>query len=87
MTLHVDKIKNIIPALFRPGRMTPIYHTYIEWPDLNNICKYYYNEQLTIPQINVKIPTSQIIEDIKCYKSSNKSFTEFEIHLNKILNN
>jgi len=86
-TNNIDKIKNIIPALFRPGRMTPIYHTYMEWNDLNDICKYYYNEELTLCPVNIKIPTSQIIEDIKLYKLSNKSFTEFETHLSKILSN
>jgi len=82
-TNNLDKVKDIIPPLFRPGRLTPISHTYIEWKELNEICQYYYNEITTLEPVNILIPTSQIIEEITQFKLNNKTFLEFEMHLKK----
>jgi hypothetical protein len=84
-TNNLDKVKDIIPPLFRAGRLTPICHTFIEWNELIQICNYYYNEMLTLEPVNINIPTSQIIEDITQFKLSNKTFKEFEKHLDIIL--
>lgn len=47
---------------------------------------YYYNQCTTLSPVEIKIPTSQIIETIKFYKENNKSFKEFEDKLLSILN-
>ena len=76
MTNHYDKIKKECPALFRPGRLTPVYFGYIGRETLLDIIKYYFKNKLTIPASDLdslpsefhslpnefRIPTSEIIE-------------------------
>jgi len=80
-TNNLSSINNLIPALLRPGRLTPILIDYITWKILNEITQYYYNQTMTCEPFNIKIPTSQIIEDITIYIQQNKSFQEFQDHL------
>ena len=69
MTNHYDKIKKECPALFRPGRLTPVYFGYIGRETLLDIIQYYFKNKFTIPigdldslPSEFKIPTSEIIE-------------------------
>ena len=75
MTNHFDKIKKECPALFRPGRLTPVYFGYIGRETLVDIIQYYFKNN-SIPVCGLdslpsefhslpnefKIPTSEIIE-------------------------
>jgi SpoVK/Ycf46/Vps4 family AAA+-type ATPase len=68
MTNHYDKIKKECPALFRPGRLTPVYFGYIGQETLLDIIKYYFKKSdptktgLDALPSEFQIPTSEIIE-------------------------
>ena len=49
MTNHFEKIKKECPALFRPGRLTPVYFGYIGRETLVDIMQYYFKNKFTIP--------------------------------------
>lgn len=61
-TNNFEQIKGIIPPLFRPGRLTPIRFTYLDWESLVELCGYYFNSELNVTPFEVVIPTSQITE-------------------------
>ena len=62
-TNHFEEIKNMCPALFRPGRLTPIHFDYADGDTIQEISQYYYNKnvQIEIPE-KTNIPTSLLIE-------------------------
>jgi hypothetical protein len=74
---NFEDMQKELPALFRPGRLTPIYLSYIDQSVLNDIVKYYFptikSNRCTLPS-NHKIPTSQIIEFAKL---SNGNYSMF----------
>lgn len=86
-TNNFDKIKNLIPALFRPGRMTPIEFKYITWDCLDEITMHYYDKKISCSRscINIAVPTSLIIQEIESYSKSKKPFEEFEQHMIHLL--
>ena len=64
-TNNYEQIKNIIPALFRPGRLTPIKFTYLDWDSFDELCKYYFDRSVNATTVDpqpIHIPTSQITE-------------------------
>lgn len=91
-TNNFEQIKGIIPPLFRPGRLTPIKFTYLDWPSLVELCQYYFDEQPTMPQFEIGIPTSQITElAIKYVSMANAGvegdlFAEFQHELIELNN-
>jgi len=76
-TNNFEEIKEIIPPLFRPGRLTPIKFTYLDWSSLQELCFYYFNETLNIEPFEINIPTSQITELAIKYVSMSLSLNEF----------
>jgi hypothetical protein len=84
-TNNIDSIKNLCPALFRPGRLTPLFIDYISWDILNQICIDYYKQTIDHEPIEIKMSTAEIIETIKYYKTNNKSFEEFQKHMINVL--
>jgi len=88
MTNHFDKIKKECPALFRPGRLTPVYFGYIGRDTLLDIIRYYFKcadannteddlvarlpNELHSLPSELQIPTSEIIEQA-IYFSSRKN--------------
>jgi hypothetical protein len=81
-TNHFDKIKTSLPALFRPGRLTPLHFKYLNWNLLNELTLYYFNQTIMLtnyPEIN--LPTSQIIELALKYKSLENDFESFKNEL------
>ena len=88
-TNDFERIKDVLPALFRAGRMTPVPFNYLDWESLCELCKYYFDEipsdDLRSELKSVKIPTSQIIETAIKYTLTNCSFGQF-IHELVILN-
>jgi hypothetical protein len=85
-TNNFEEIKEIIPPLFRPGRLTPIKFTYLDWQSLQELCNYYFKEALNIEPFKINIPTSQITELAIKYVSMSQSLNDFLqelIQLNK----
>lgn len=86
-TNNYEQIKNIIPALFRPGRLTPIKFTYLDATSFCELCQYYFGAVPTAAQIPVIcIPTSQITElaikytsmaEAKCRNEPAVAFADF----------
>lgn len=64
-TNKYDEILNLCPALFRPGRLTPIHFDYVDNWLLNEMSKYYYNEEFIID------------DDIKKYNISPSLLVQF----------
>ncbi len=77
-TNNLESIQHLCPALFRPGRLTPLLIDHISWEILNQICMDYYGNTLNHEPIQINISTAEIIETIKYYKNNNKPFAEFQ---------
>lgn len=62
-TNDFDEIYKMCPALFRPGRMTPVFFGYANIETIQEISEFYFKKRLNIyiPEQH-HIPTSQIIE-------------------------
>ena len=62
-TNDFDNIKTMCPALFRPGRLTPIHFGYPTKQIVHDIVKYYFDKEIdiSIPDV-IDIPTSQLID-------------------------
>jgi hypothetical protein len=80
-TNHFNKIKASLPALFRAGRLTDIEFKYLNWATLNKLTMYYLKNEMTLPEFQITIATSQIVELAIKYKLTNKPFSEFENEL------
>lgn len=62
-TNDYEGIKAICPALFRPGRLTPVYFGYANKETLNQITQFYYKRDFLIDVPNeISTPTSEIIQ-------------------------
>ena len=75
-TNYYDDIKNTLPALFRPGRLSPLAFNYLTWDLLNELTEYYFDTQMNVDQFKITIPTSQIIELALRYKNNFEEFQE-----------
>lgn len=82
-TNHYDKIKKSLPALFRAGRMTAIEFKYLDWPTLNKLTQYYFEQSITTESFVICIATSEIIEIAIKIKLNKQSCTEFVCELQK----
>lgn len=67
-TNHFDKINSICPALFRPGRLTPVYFGYLNKKSFCSLYKHFYEEDFIgeLPE-EIKIPPSELIELAQTY--------------------
>jgi hypothetical protein len=64
-TNDYERIKDMCPALFRAGRLTPVFFDNLNWKCLNDLCQYYFGKTLTHEQSDsyrCSIPTSEIVE-------------------------
>lgn len=85
-TNNFDEINKLCPALFRPGRLTPVYFGNAIRETIQDISKFYFDQKLRINVPDVSnIPTSQIIELALECKFEN-SFDNFQFRLDKIFN-
>lgn len=82
-TNNFEKIKEILPALIRPGRLTPIEFNYMPWNVLNELCQYYFKDTIKCSEFKINIPTSQIVELVHKILTSNLSISDFENELKK----
>lgn len=88
-TNDYEGIKDLCPALFRNGRLSPIYFGYVDNNILNEMCLYFFQKELKT-DINVeekKLAPSYIIEIITEAKLINEdnSYEYFIDKINKIL--
>lgn len=90
-TNDYDGIKKLCPALFRPGRMTPIFFDVPSKSIMNDICNYYFGTDLDLELNNligakVNRPTSEIIEICLKANMSDKPYDYFKNKMLEILN-
>jgi hypothetical protein len=83
-TNHLSKMKKIMPALFRAGRLTAVEFPYLDWKSLNELTEYYLQNKMTIEPFVINIPTSEVVEMAVKYKLGNQPFTDFEAELLKL---
>lgn len=82
-TNHLDIMKEEFPALFRPGRLTPVEITYLNQESFNELLTYYYkdiNEPIVL-SVDHNIPTSQIMEIV----SMSPTYQQFKILFKQII--
>lgn len=86
-TNNLEYIKQLCPALIRPGRLTPIYCGYINWKNLQDMSRYYFGKELDIHEANINISTSEISEIAVnlALKDKEKGFELFQEYLKKKL--
>lgn len=84
-TNNYKYIKKTLPALTRPGRLTPIHIDYLDWNSLQDLSMFYFNELLTIPEQKITYPTAGIIDfALECKQLANP-VEEFEKRLKSVL--
>lgn len=84
-TNKFDKIKKLCPALFRPGRLEPVFFGYVEEETMQDISMFYFGEKIKfyVPK-NHKLPTSQVLNIALEFKKDKKTIKEFSAELNKL---
>jgi SpoVK/Ycf46/Vps4 family AAA+-type ATPase len=87
-TNNFEQINKICPALFRAGRLTPIYFGHAEYDILQEISTEYYKKRLNIPKNTIStICTSEIITFINQHQLDvDYDFQEFENFILKNIN-
>lgn len=90
-TNNYEEIKSTCGALFRPGRLTPVYFGYANKEILQQMSRFYFKQDLTIDIPNeINIPTSQIIEialEATSIYDISESFPYFSIKLEDLFKN
>lgn len=89
-TNKYERIKEICPALVRPGRLTPVYFGYFTVELFQEMIRYMFGKKFEVPNVtNIIIPQSQIMEliiaaksifnnDEEAFEYFCKSFTEIQ---------
>lgn len=80
-TNKYEEMSKLCPALFRAGRLTPCEFTNISWKSLQEMTMHYFKKELTIPQMEITISTSDIIENALIFSLYDDGFTMFESFL------
>lgn len=65
MTNKFEEMRKKCPALFRPGRLTPVYFGYFDMKILNNVSMHYFNKEIMYDcpnETELNIPPSQVME-------------------------
>jgi hypothetical protein len=83
-TNHLSKMKKIMPALFRAGRLTAVEFPYLDWQSLNELTEYYLQNRMAVEPFVITIPTSEIVEMAVKYKLGNGVFADFEKELQEL---
>lgn len=87
-TNKYEEIKDLCPALFRHGRLTPVYFGYAQIETIQEISKYFFNRAVELINIPLNISTAQIMElviESKLIEDKDKSFDHFQTKLNEII--
>lgn len=83
-TNHFDYIHKTMPALVRPGRLTPMHVDYLDWDSLQELTRFYFQQELTIPEVKIQYPTSGIIELAMECKGMPHGFADFQNRLTQL---
>lgn len=67
-TNYYDEIKESLPSLFRPGRLSALEFKYLSWDLLNDLSIFYFGKPMSIQPRPITIATSQIVELALKYK-------------------
>lgn len=83
-TNHFDEIKKMCPALFRPGRLTPIHFGYASQVTIIEICQHYFQRapDFYVPE-QTHIPTSKVIEVVMNAKLQDDDYGYFRDELER----
>lgn len=83
-TNNYKYIRETLPALVRPGRLTPVLIDYLDWETLQELAVYYFGERLEMEEIKIKYPTSGLVElAISCTFEKNPK-EQFEKRLREL---
>ena len=85
MTNHFEKIKKECPALFRPGRLTPVYFGYINRDTLADIIRYYFKNDITDDIIQYYFKGAADIDTVDDLVSNLLVPDEFQIPTSEII--
>lgn len=61
-TNKYEEIHELCPALFRPGRLTPVKFDYMDWKSLQDMTYFYFKRPLDIEETEIRVATSEIVE-------------------------
>ena len=61
-TNNIEYIRELCPALIRPGRLTPIYCGYMNWKNLQEMTQYYFGRELELPEVKITTSTAELTE-------------------------
>lgn len=87
-TNKYDEIKNLCPALFRHGRLTPVYFGNAQTQTVQDISKYFFNRPIELITLPLNISTAQIMElviESKLIDDNNESFNHFQTKINEAI--
>ena len=84
-TNKYEEMLKICPALFRPGRLTPVEFGNMNWASLQEMTKHYFGKELIFsPVEKINIPTSDIVENaLNSSLYGEEGFAMFESFLKK----
>lgn len=76
-TNNFESIKEALPMLVRPGRLTPLKFDYLTWAIFEDLVRFYLDEMPIVEPFQITIPTSQIVELAIKYKNINPEASTF----------
>jgi SpoVK/Ycf46/Vps4 family AAA+-type ATPase len=84
-TNKYEEMSQIMPAMFRPGRLTPVFFGKMTWDSLQEMSMHYFNRQLDIPRMDIDVSSAEIVETAisLSIQSTGKSFELFEDFIKK----
>lgn len=86
-TNHYDRIRKVLPALFRPGRLTPVKFDYLDFTGIQELSQFYFARPVRLNVARPNIPTSQLVEiAVQCRLDPNRGFNSFQLQLDELIN-
>ncbi len=83
-TNHYEEIFKILPALFRAGRLTPVFFDNLNYESLQEMSEYHFGSRLSFQFDRCPIPTSEVVEKIISCKMVENGFQKFETEMEKL---
>lgn len=78
-TNKYEKIRETCPALFRPGRLTPIHFSYMDWTSFHEMCMHFFNKKIDVDENQkITVPTSEILDMALHHSLIENGFEIFE---------
>lgn len=80
-TNYVDTIKDALPALVRPGRLTLVEFEYLDWSSFRELCDFYFKDCASymriIDKFDITVCTSYLVETAIKYKNISGEIADF----------